>query len=81
MFTEKTEADVYNESIISSNQKLQQGKFCLETRKKIVIMREVQHWNKLPREIVETLSLEIFKLEIFNWTSKPEQNTLKLFLC
>lgn len=39
-------------------------------------MREVQHWNKLLREIVETLSLEIF-----NWTSKPEQNSLKLFLC
>jgi len=41
--------------------KVKEGRFRFCVRKKFFTMRVVRHWYRLPREVVDAHSLELFK--------------------
>jgi len=44
--------------------KVKHRKFRLNMRKNFFILRVMEHWNRLPREVVESPSLEILKTHL-----------------
>ncbi|KFR13580.1 hypothetical protein N306_02329, partial [Opisthocomus hoazin] len=44
--------------------KLREGRFGLDIRKKFFTVKVVKHWHRLPREAVESPSLELFKARL-----------------
>jgi len=44
--------------------KLKEGTLRLDIREKFFAMRVARHWNRLPREVVDAFSLEVFKARL-----------------
>ena len=54
---------VYNQRTRSNGLKLERRKFCTNMQKNFFTVRVTEHWNRLPREVVES-PVEMFKTHL-----------------
>ncbi|KAK4823640.1 hypothetical protein QYF61_004561 [Mycteria americana] len=60
--------------------KLKEGRLRLDRRKKFFTMRVVRHWDRLPREVVDAPSLEVFKARLDGALSNLALSSNKLII-
>ena len=55
---------VYGNRTRSNSLKLEHRKFCTNMWKKFFMAKLMEHWNRLPKEVVESPSMETFKTHL-----------------
>ena len=60
--------------------KLKEGRFWLDIKKKSLTVRVVRHWNRLPRDVMDALSLQNFKARLDQALSNLLQLWMSLFM-
>ena len=55
---------VYWDMLRGNGFKLKEGRFRLDIKKRLFMIKVVKHWNRLPKEVVDVPSLETFKLRL-----------------
>ena len=55
--------------------KVEHRRFCTNVQKNLFIVRVTEHWNQLPREVVEFHSMEIFKVCLDTFVSDLLEGT------
>lgn len=66
---------VTDDTIWGNSTKLLHGRFSQDTRKKLFSMRQVKHWNSIPREAVDAPCLSAFKRYLNNALNKIQVNS------
>ena len=61
LFSKLKLCPVTGQGATGNGHRLKQRKFRLNMRKNFFPLRVMEHWNRLPREVVESPSLQIFK--------------------
>jgi len=49
---------------------LKKGRFRLDIRIKFIVLKVVRHWNRFPGDVVDSPSLEVFKVRLDRSLSK-----------
>ena len=52
---------VHSDRTRSKGLKLEHRKFCTNMQKNFFTGKVIEHWNRVPRKVVESPSIEIFK--------------------
>ena len=54
-----------------NSHKLKHRKFCTNVHKNFFTVRAMKHWNRLPRAVVQSASLEKFKIHLDAYPCNP----------
>ena len=57
--------EVCSDRTRSSSLKLEHRKFHTNMQKNFFMVRVTEHWNRLPKEVVECPSMELFKTHLY----------------